>query len=86
MATLLRTGTGQQKADSAPAPSQPSKTEATKPKLLIQVSLVLADALLLGLAVFLVMTASGPLGVLAVSLCVAAFLLGAWLTSLALWL
>ena len=53
---------------------------------LLRISLVLADILLVGLAVFLVQQMPRPLGFGGIALCVGAMVIGAWLACLALWL
>ncbi len=53
---------------------------------LLRISLVVADVLLVGLAVFLVRQMPRPLGFGGIVLCAAAMVIGAWLACLALWL
>jgi len=48
--------------------------------------LILADVLLVGLAVFLVRQLPRPLGLGGIALCVAAMVIGGWLACVALWL
>src|SRR5260221_651357 len=91
MATLLRGSKPLPKSDtkdqaypspnsqSPPAPGAPTRSRA------VQISLIVADALLLALATRLVLKANGHLGFVEITLCVVALGLGAWLSCLALW-
>ncbi len=86
IATLLRTGNGAAKNETL-SPVQPC---VASPRLstfrrLLRVSLVLADVLLLCLAVRMVLSAQGPIPLWGLVLCIVAFALGAWLSCLALW-
>ena len=91
MATLLRGAKTHPKSEtkdqtqpspngqSPPAPASPARSRA------VQISLIVADALLLALAARLVFKANGHLGFIEITLCVVALGLGAWLSCLALW-
>ncbi len=89
MATLLR-GSGGPKTetkDQPPAngqPSAPPTTPASRSRA-VQISLIVADALLLALAARIVLKSNGHLGFIESALCVVALGLGAWLSCLALW-
>jgi hypothetical protein len=72
-------------AESAPSLCGPTPLRLRR-KRLFQASLVLGDVVLLGLAAGLFFNTSSHLGCLGAALCVAAVLMGAWLTCLALWL
>jgi hypothetical protein len=79
MAALMRGGgAAQSKGKAGPQPPVPSRGLK-----LIQVSLLLADLLLVALAVRLVVKGDGPLGFMGAALCVLAMALGAWLFWLA---
>jgi len=90
MAALLRGGNGEPSAEQQPAPetrsalATPGRTPGNK--RLLQVSLWLADVVLIGLAARLVFQSSGSFGFLEAALCVAAVTVGAWLGCLAFWL
>jgi len=79
MAALVRGG-GAVQSEGEAAPPRPVPSRGLK---LIQVSLLLADILLVALAVRLVVKADGPLGFMGAALCVFAMALGAWLFWLA---
>jgi hypothetical protein len=86
MATLLQGGNGAEakaepKLETPPVPSP----EMRQRPLLIRGSLLIADGLLVGLAVRLVTRNGGHLGFAGIALCILAFLVGAWLTCLAIW-
>jgi len=89
MATLFR-GSGSPKSetkDQPPAngqPSAPSPSPAWRSRA-VQISLIVADALLLALAARLVLKDNGHLGFIEITLCVVALGLGAWLSCLAIW-
>jgi ABC-type tungstate transport system substrate-binding protein len=72
----------QREAPGTPAAWFHSRTR----RRLVQASLFLADLFLAALIVGLLLKIRGPLGFLALALCVLALALGAWLTCLALWL
>jgi hypothetical protein len=72
--------------EAALPPARPSPGRLLARKKLLQVSLVLADLLLLALTVRLVVTYHGSLGPVGILLCSAAVLAGAWLSCLAFWL
>jgi len=76
MATLLRGANG---TAQAPYP-QPN----LRHKRVLQVSLLLADLLLLGLALWLSLKGRGAFGTVGLVLCVLSVVLGAWLSCLAL--
>jgi len=79
MAALMRGG-GTAQSDGKAEPQRPVPSHSLK---LIQVSLLLADVLLVALAVRMVVKAGGPLGFTGAALCVLAMALGAWLFWLA---
>jgi hypothetical protein len=84
MATLLRLGDENHEPETPGSVfSETPRTEPKRLKVLLRISLVLADALLVFLAVRLVVLAHGPLDFLGVALCVAAVIAGAWLSCLA---
>ena len=98
MATLLR-GNGHQKGaeaeprrENAPPPEEvmarpnPLNPEEVAIRRLYQVSLILADSLLLGLAAWIALSARGQFGILHAVLCAASVSVGCWLTCLALWM
>jgi hypothetical protein len=79
MAALVR-GNGAAQSEGEGEPRRPVPSRGLK---LIQVSLLLADLLLVALAVRLVVKADSSLGFVGVALCVFAMALGAWLFWLA---
>lgn len=85
MATLLHGGNGAGKADAEMAQPTGPPPETRRRKRLLQGSLFLADALLVGLAARLMAGSGGHVGFGGIALCVLAFVVGAWLTCLALW-
>ncbi len=91
MATLLRGNKADPKPETKdqalPLPNGQSIRPAPSPtrSRAVQVSLIVADALLLALAARLVLKANGHLGFIEIALCVVALGLGAWLSCLALW-
>jgi len=86
MGTLLRGGNGGPKAaNEGESHAQISGTRGSW-KRVVQMSLVLADLLLFGLAARILLRASRPLGPGDLTLCIIAVSLGAGLTCLALWL
>jgi hypothetical protein len=87
MGTLLRGGNGEPKpGNQAEADPQTPEPQQGGTKRLVQVSLVFADVLLLGLAARILLKSPRPLGTADLILCVSAVALGAALTCLALWL
>lgn len=88
MAALLRGGNGDARAHSQTGEADdPVKTRAAaRKRKLIQVSLIVADLLLIGLVARLAFVSHGGFGFVEVSLCVVALTIGAWLSCLALWL
>jgi hypothetical protein len=84
MSVLLKRENGAAEHAEPPAPSSASPLLPTK--RLLQVSLFLADLLLMGLAIVVVIVARKPIGVAQALACSFAFLLGAWLSCLGLWL
>ena len=87
LASLLRRANGSGEME-IPVPVQPARAGAffSLSGRLIQVSLFLADALLVGLATWMVLGSRGRLGWGGGFLCLAALSVGAWLSCLALWL
>jgi hypothetical protein len=79
MAALMRSKAAAQSEGKA-EPAGPLSPRGLK---LIRLSLLLADVLLVALAVRLVVRADGPLGFIGAALCVLAMALGAWLFWLA---
>ena len=84
MATLLQGGNGATEKADASSSADPSP-EMRRRQRLIRGSLFVADGLLVVLAVRLVVKSGGHVGFAGVALCILAFLVGAWLTCLALW-
>jgi hypothetical protein len=68
-------------APSGPAPASP--TASSKERFVLP--LLLADALLVGLAVRSLLKSQGQPGFTSIALCILAFGVGAWLAWLALW-
>lgn len=81
MAALMR-GSAAGQPDGKAAGQRPARFPGPGLRL-IQVSLVLADLLLVALAASLVVKGGGPLGFVGAALCVLAMALGAWLFWLA---
>ena len=88
VAALLRGANHSPKTSDAPPDSTEEPHPLVRPsgKRLLRVSLVVADVLLVALAVFLVSTRQRPLGLGGIALCTGAIITGAWLACLALWL
>jgi hypothetical protein len=86
MAALLRGGNGEAKAQSSEVDDPIRKQAAERRKNLVQVSLVLADLLLLAVVARLAFVSNGQFGFIEVMLCILALAIGAWLSCLALWL
>ena len=87
MASLLRPPNGAPEPEAAaPVPPAPNVTPFSMTRRLVLVSLVLTDALLVGLAAWLAIKVPGRLGWGGRALCLIALLSGAWLSCLALWL
>jgi len=91
MASLLRRGNGLEEPEApGDTPQQARDPAAVSLPLgaspVVRGSLFLADALLVGLAVWMRAKAPGSLGGAGIALCLFALLLGAWLSCLALWL
>ncbi len=87
MATLLRVGEGDLKDKSEHPPvADPVSPLARRRLRLLQISLWVADLLLLGAATRLALNHRGAFGALDIALCVGAVLTGAWLACLACWL
>ena len=86
MATLLRAGEEPAEKIEEQVRPQPVKpqSELLSVKRLLQVSLVLADVLLVCLATLIALSVPGQLGAIGVTLCIVAFVVGAWLSCLAL--
>ena len=82
MGVLLRGGNGTPKGAHQSENSQSSQRNSGWKKL-IQISLILADLVLLGLAGRLALKANGPLGSTDLAFCIIALVLGAGLTCLA---
>lgn len=89
MAALLRGGNGH------PNDAQPAESEATdaanraaieRRRKLVQISMFVADLLLIGLVMRLAFVSHGRFGWFEVALCILALGIGAWLSCLALWL
>jgi hypothetical protein len=90
MAALLRGGNGDSKQEKMPDQSSPIDSEAlaaaTRKRTLIQVSLFIADLVVLGLVMRLAFISHGHFGFFEITLCILALAIGAWLSCLALWL
>jgi hypothetical protein len=90
MAALLRGGNGDAKeqnlTDQSPPIDSESLAAATRKRTLIQVSLFIADLVVLGLVMRLAFISHGHFGFFEITLCVFALAIGAWLSCLALWL
>jgi hypothetical protein len=69
--------------DPAPAPGREAEPSRLSP--LLRPSLLVADLLLVILAVWLVFTRHGRMGLAEAALCMAAVTLGAWLACLVFW-
>ncbi len=79
MAALVRgNGAGQPQTQPGPQPPGPSRA-----RRLVRASLLVADLLLVGLAVRVVVKAEGLLDLAGIALCIFAMALGAWLFWLA---
>ena len=91
MAALLRGNDANPKAEpkdqvkSSPDAKPALPPPATPRSRAVQISLIVADLLLLALAARLVLKAKGHLGLIEIALCIVALGLGAWLSCLALW-
>jgi len=85
MAALVRGGQEPAGPEALPEP-RVSTPGLRRGKRLLKGSLILADLLLLGLAIYLVFRSQGTFGFVEVTLCVIAVVMGSWLTCLALWL
>lgn len=83
MATLLR---GKPPQDESVPKSPPAEVGRARHKRLLQVSLVMADVMLLGVILRFLLQTHQPLGFSGLSLGLLALTLGAWLSCLALWL
>ena len=83
MGVLLRGGNGTPKGADQSENSQIISHRNARWKKLIQISLILADLVLLGLAGRLALKANGPLGSTDLAFCIIALVLGAGLTCLA---
>ena len=90
MAALLRGGNGDPKEQKFPDESPPIDSEvlaaAARKRKLIQVSMFLADVVVLGLVGRLAFVSHGHFGFVEFTLCVLALVIGAWISCLALWL
>jgi hypothetical protein len=91
MAALLRAGSEDPPAEAGAElktsqPEAPGKRpEPQRTKWLLRGSLLLADALLLGLVASLAFRGNRPLSLMEAALCVIAILTGAWLSLIAIW-
>jgi len=89
LATLLRRSNGEGRTpESGPAPGPEPATPPLpfRRRRLLQASLLLADVLLLALAMLCIFKGRAPFGFIGIVLCVIAVALGAWLSCLAFWL
>lgn len=90
MAALLRGGNGDPKEQKLADQSPPNDSEVlaatARKRKLIQVSMFVADVVVLGLVARLAFVSHGRFGFFEVTLCVLALAIGAWLSCLALWL
>ena|SRR6266404_3808985 len=86
MGALLRGGNGAPKPAGQPEANPPPAQSEQRWKRVTQTSLVVADFLLVGLVARLAFKSGGPLGPTDLMLCIVALVIGAGLTSLALWL
>ena len=89
MAALLRGGNGAggepQNGDKSEQ-AEESRAATRRKRLLIQVSLFVADLVVIGLVVRLAFVSHGRFGVIEAALSILALAIGAWLSCLALWL
>ena len=85
MTTLLRGANGSPNEESAQTETPSPTAGNPRGKRLLQISLIVADVVLLALAARLVFKSEGHFGFLEVTLCILAFGLGAWLSCLAFW-
>lgn len=89
IAALLRGGNGETKEKSAEHKLREDAERLaalTRKRKLVQISLLIADVLLIGLVARLALANHGHFGFLEVTLSVLAFAIGAWLSCLAFWL
>lgn len=85
MATLLRAGNGNGKEQIAAEEPERARVHRSQIRVL-RYSLLLADALLVVLALTLALRSKGGIGACEMLFCACALVLGAWLACLALWL
>lgn len=87
MAALLRGGNGEAKEQPPTGKSSHADTESlAAARKLTQVSLFIADILLIGLVARLAFVSHGHFGLVEVALGILAMAIGAWLSCLALWM
>ncbi len=86
MATLLRQTNGSPEPAVPNQPDAAARQAAARHRMLVRISLIVADLSLFGFAALMVLGKHGPLSAVDIALCVVAVALGAWLTCLALWM